>query len=190
MANEPPHLETQRLVLGPFRLEDISDVYSYAGNPNVAKLTSWEAHRSAEDSRAFVEWAIRRSSANPAWLAYTWAIRGKGGGRVMGSIDFTQTSPTEGQVDYALAEPHWGKGFTPEASHAVIDFAFRTVQTLRRIISKALTENQASIRVMQKVGMSFVEERRERLPKFGAEMKRMSTYAIDRETWCKRQGAI
>jgi [ribosomal protein S5]-alanine N-acetyltransferase len=59
------------------------------------------------------------------------------------------------EVGYEIARRHWGRGFAPEAVAAILRYGF-TVLGLHRIEAGVLPENDASVRVLQKLG--FVEE--------------------------------
>ena len=47
-----------RPLLRPFERSDAPDVFAYASNPNVARYTSWETHRTLADSEAFIEMVL------------------------------------------------------------------------------------------------------------------------------------
>ncbi len=48
-----PTLQTLRLLLRPFDRADAADVFAYASNPNVARFTTWNPHRTISDSHVF-----------------------------------------------------------------------------------------------------------------------------------------
>lgn len=49
---------------------------------------------------------------------------------------------------------YWGKGYATEASKVCLEYGFETLN-LSRIIAKAMPDNTGSIKVMQKLGMTF-----------------------------------
>jgi ribosomal-protein-alanine N-acetyltransferase len=60
-AWRPPVLSTERTVLRPFTEADAEPLFEHARNPNVTRFTLWDAHRSVEDTRAFVrDYAVLR----------------------------------------------------------------------------------------------------------------------------------
>ena len=63
-------LETERLILKMFTVDDAEDVYAYASNPNVGPPAGWAPHRSVEESREIIETVFMPPEA--------WAIRIKG----------------------------------------------------------------------------------------------------------------
>jgi RimJ/RimL family protein N-acetyltransferase len=61
------------------------------------------------------------------------------------------------EIGYRLARTKWGNGFATEAAKAVCDFAFHTLG-VKRIIAMIDPQNDASIRVAQKLGMQYEGE--------------------------------
>lgn len=55
-----PALETDRLILRKMSPGDAEDVFAYASDPEVSRYALWDTHRSIEDSRAFLELAVRK----------------------------------------------------------------------------------------------------------------------------------
>jgi len=56
-----------------------------------------------------------------------------------------------------VGKPYWGKGLATEAARAAVQFGFQSLG-LERIVALASVENGASQRVIQKLGMSLVEQ--------------------------------
>ncbi len=61
------------------------------------------------------------------------------------------------EVGWRLARRFWGRGYATEGARAALEFGFQTAG-LAEIVSFAVRENAASIRVMQRIGMHFAEE--------------------------------
>jgi ribosomal-protein-alanine N-acetyltransferase len=57
-------------------------------------------------------------------------------------------------VAYALTREAWGKGYATEIARASLDVGFRLLG-LQDIVAFALPQNQASRRVMEKVGFTY-----------------------------------
>jgi RimJ/RimL family protein N-acetyltransferase len=60
--------------------------------------------------------------------------------------------PYETELAWTVAREHWGQGYAPEAAAAVRDWIFAEREDLSRLISLINVENQASIRVAEKLG--------------------------------------
>ncbi len=174
-----PTLETERLILRPLTLEDASDVFAYASEPEVALYVPWEAHRSLEDSRDFIASLVERARRGEP---DTWGIVDRSSGRMIGSIRL-EYRPTHAQasVGYVLGRRHWNRGLTTEAVRAVLRFGFKEVG-LNRISAVCHVENAASERVMRKVGMTYEGTVREGYwVKGGFESRKL--YSILRREW-------
>ena len=148
-----PMLETARLTLRPIRREDGADVFAYGADPEVSRYTTWEAHRSVDDARVFVDWVLGEyEGVRPA----PWGIVQRDGGRLIGACDVADWRPehARAEIGYVLGRPYWGRGYMTEAIGAMLAFGFQELG-LNRIEAVCAVENAASERVMQKVGMRF-----------------------------------
>lgn len=173
-----PTLETERLILRKMTSNDAGAVFAYASDPEVARYVLWEAHRSIEDSRAFVELAVSRyeSGGEPEW-----GIVYKGDHRFVGTCGIVSWEPEHARVEigYALSREYRGRGLMPEAVRAMISFGFGRMG-LNRIEARCITENAASARVMQKAGMTYEGTLRQR-ERIKGEYRDMQMYSILRD---------
>lgn len=82
----------------------------------------------------------------------------KGEGRIIGFCGLKRLPDLDAvDLGYRLLPEYWGRGLATEAARASVEFGFGTLR-LERIIGLVLPENIGSIRVLEKVGMSFVGE--------------------------------
>lgn len=58
------------------------------------------------------------------------------------------------ELGYRLCLTHWRKGYATEASQAVLRYGFDRL-ALKRIIAFAAPQNQASLKVIQKLGFKY-----------------------------------
>ncbi|ADU51838.1 GCN5-related N-acetyltransferase [Thermaerobacter marianensis DSM 12885] len=175
-----PVLETARLVLRPLTLDDVDDVYRYASDPEVARYTTWEAHRSLEDSRAFVEAQVQAYEEDQI---APWAMVLREAGRVIGTTGFVAWAPRHARAElgYAMGRSYWGRGLMTEAVRAVVAYGF-TRMGLNRIEARCIPENRASARVMEKAGMRYEGLLREVMYSKGRFVD-LCLYAILRREW-------
>ena len=147
-------IETNRLILRPFRETDAADVFAYLKEPMVhcfscMKLHSLEAAKSAAAERA-------------TDAEYTFAIVLKDTGRVIGEMD---AHPESSQPDMAenfvrdTFSPCWmlhpdfhGKGYAFEAAQAFFDYLFHQ-KGARRIYAFTEDYNLPSQHLCEKLGM-------------------------------------
>lgn len=163
------------MILRKMTLDDAEAVFAYASDPEVSRYTSWETHRSIEESRAFLELAVRKyeSGDEP-----DWGIVYKGDHRFVGTCGFVNRSPDHARAElgYAIHRGYWGRGLVPEAVRAMIRFGFERIG-LNRIEARCIAENTASTRVMEKAGMIYEGTLRQREFIKGA-YRDMKLYAI------------
>ena len=148
-------IETIRLLLRRFRLEDANDMFrNWASDPEVCKYLSWGPYTEPGPCQRRVSaWVNSYDFHN----TYVWAIELKGTSRVIGSssVEISNDSIKSCEVGYCIGRPYWNRGIMTEALRAVMHFLFYEVG-YRMIIAKHDVLNTASGRVMQKVGMEFV----------------------------------
>ena len=144
-----PTLQTERLVLRAFDLNDTVDVYAYAHSPVVGPMAGWPAHRSLEESRQVVQHFMHSGDV--------WAIVEKKTGRVIGSVglhaDLKREVENARMLGYALGEAHWGQGYATEAANAVLHFAFEELGC-PLVAAYHFPKNAKSKRVIKKLGFA------------------------------------
>jgi ribosomal-protein-alanine N-acetyltransferase len=178
-----PEIRTARLVLAGLKPGDGQHVFAYASDPEVAKCTSWTPHQTLADSERFVGFVLGRCSAERNKIFHCWGIHIGSDNRVVGTIDFSQQSPTSGRIDYALSRNLWNKGIVTEAACAVLDWAFDNIPDLNAVESGGLTGNRGSMRVLEKCGMRLTRRYQHRFKKYGDEEMEVSEYLITRGQW-------
>jgi ribosomal-protein-alanine N-acetyltransferase len=150
----PPPLVTPRLTLRPFCEADAPALFDYASNPNVARYTLWEAHRSLSETLAFVrDYApLRYREGMPEPYAITLAHDPN----PIGSCGcFWASKPNHSmELGYWVGEPFWGQGLVVEACRALMAHVFREYQPVR-IQARVIAGNKPSSRVLGKLGFQF-----------------------------------
>ncbi len=143
-------IETGRLVLREFTMDDYEAAHAYASDPRVVEYMSFGPN-TPEDTNRFLERAIEKQRQSPR-TGYTLALTI--GGELIGGCGLTITDAKlgEGEIGYCMRPEHWGRGIGTEAAGALIGFGFRELG-LHRIIAKCDPMNVASWRVMEKNGM-------------------------------------
>ena len=146
-------LETQRLLLRPFKCEDAEYVYKYASDERTVRYLRFHPHKTLQDSESIVNYWVSCNS-NPSF--YTWCIVCKECGEPVGSIAINDISEfhNQGFMGYILRQDHWNKGLMTEACKRVIRYCFEELN-FQRVESIYCQENVASGRVMEKSGMHF-----------------------------------
>ena len=147
-------LKTTRLVLRPWKVTDLNDLYEYARVDGVGQMAGWLPHESKETSSRILESFIEGKK--------TFAIEFQG--KVIGSLgvekypekDFPEYDALQGrELGYVLSKDYWGQSLMPEAVKTVMDYLFRQ-QKLDFIMISHFTRNQQSRRVIEKCGLRYL----------------------------------
>ena len=180
-SDSAPTFETERIVLRPVAASDCEDIFAYCGNPNVAKFTTWEQHRSIADSKVLIDRALKnyeRGSLDP--LAIILKAEGSKMVGTAGCAIVSETTRTA-EIAYALAENHWGQGLVTEACHELVDHAFNAL-AMNRVQARCLPMNIGSARVMKKLGMKFEGRLRQSMLVKG-ELQDIDVWSILKSEW-------
>ncbi len=145
-------IETDRLILRRFTLEDAEDMYrNWACDPEVTKYLTWPCHESVDSTRMLLtDWVAHYEEGD----YFNWAIELKENGQVIGNISVVQLTEQidAAEIGYCMSPSYWGRGIMPEALKAVTDYLFEEAG-LNRIAARHDVNNPKSGRVMDKAGM-------------------------------------
>ncbi|MBV8651702.1 MAG: GNAT family N-acetyltransferase [Alphaproteobacteria bacterium] len=146
---------TARLLLRPFRPEDIDQAFALFADPEVMKYSV----AGADSDRAATEARLARYQRDYERDGFgVFAMVDRGPGRLVGIAGLRRLEHgNEVELIYRLRRDKWGQGFASEAVSALIDRGFRELG-LRRIFAFIEPENLASQRAALRVGMAFVED--------------------------------
>ena len=161
---EIPTLETDRLILRPFRLADATEVQRLAGDRAIADTTLNIPHP-YKDGMA-EEWISKHQDAFDKEQGVTFAITRKPDGVLVGAISLMgMTKGHQAELGYWVGKPYWNQGYCTEAGQAILRYAFAELGFVR-VHSCHITRNPASGRVMQKLGMRHEGCRRQHVRKW------------------------
>lgn len=151
--NSQPLLETPRLRLRPFSLDDAPAVQSLAGAREVAAVTLNVPHP-YEDGMA-QEWIATHRAQWEQGRRAVFAIVLRESGALVGAMSLgLNLQFRSAELGYWLGVPFWGCGYATEAARAVVGFGFETLE-LHRVHASHLSCNPASGHVMEKIGMQW-----------------------------------
>jgi RimJ/RimL family protein N-acetyltransferase len=144
-------LETDRLVLSGWRMDEVDDLLRLHGNPNISRyLTLSGEPWTEEQARKAVEgWIELFATRRLGKLRLTR----KADGRFIGRAGYGIYPPTdEPELGFALFEEHQGQGYATEAATALRDWIFRETDA-PRFLGFADTRNAPSLAVLANIGM-------------------------------------
>ncbi len=145
-------LETERLIIRQFTLDDIPELVELRADPEVNKYLGGVKNQNAESIAKRMEFYIDcYDKYGFGMSAMIWKATGEMIGW-SGLQPLQETGKTE--VGYGMAKEFWRKGIGLEAAKAWLEFGF-TKTDLEKIYAIAVPENVGSWRIMEKLGMSF-----------------------------------
>jgi ribosomal-protein-alanine N-acetyltransferase len=150
-------LETKRLMLRRFVLPDLDDLFKFYSDPDVIKYIP-DAPRSYGETKEELEWFLNGHPTFPE--LGLWATIDKETGQFIGRcglLPWTIDGQHEVEVAFALSKAYWGQGLATEAAQALVHYGFEHLG-LSRLICLIDHDNEGSIKVATKVGMSFEKE--------------------------------
>lgn len=146
-------IETERLILRTFTEDDGSLIYELNKDPDVTEYTG-DPVRDIEHARQILEQVIL-----PQYALYNhgrWAVHVKSDFEFIGWCGLkARTERNEIDLGYRFMKSAWGKGFATEAAFACLKYGFEKLN-LPRIVGRAMPQNIASLKVLEKCGMKYI----------------------------------
>ena len=146
-------LETNRLILRPFKESDLYDFNEYASVEGVGEMAGWKHHETIEKTQEILALFMKQDK--------TFAVVWKENNKVIGSLGVEEYGMEEilseffhyrgREIGYVLSKDYWGKGIMPEAVGAVIEYLFNVLE-LDFLTCGYYDFNSQSKRVQQKCG--------------------------------------
>lgn len=145
------HLLTPRLLIREFTQGDLDAFSDIENDPQMRQFEKGMPDREAAQS--YLDWAIRKATETPR-THYRMAITIPQQDKVIGRTGLTSQNPEirEWEIGWAVAVPHWGKGYASEAARRMLALAFEELDA-HRVVAFCHAGNTASSRVMEKIGL-------------------------------------
>jgi RimJ/RimL family protein N-acetyltransferase len=144
-------IETERLLLRPYREADIDVLHDIQSRPEVVRYLYWEPR-----TREQVEQVIRESSdqIDGEGGGLTLAIQPRGSDTMVGDVVLMYHSEAhrQGEIGYVLHPDHQGHGYATEAAREMLRLGFEQLG-LHRIAGRLEARNSASAAVLERLGM-------------------------------------
>ena len=146
----PSSLSTARLLLRPFRADDLAPFAALNDHPLVVE---WLGERTRAESDALAE-RINAEIDREGWGL--WAVEVVGGEPFIGMVGLHRVDPSfpfapAVEIGWRLHPTHWGQGYALEAAEASLHHGFAT--GLQEIVAFTAATNLRSQAVMRHIGM-------------------------------------
>jgi RimJ/RimL family protein N-acetyltransferase len=143
------------LLLRPFEAEDAPAAHEVYSDPEVMRYVATGPLPDATMTRRLLQdYTIHQQ----AWGYSFWAVVERESKRLIGDAGLYRTPVGEVELGYTLGRPWWGRGYATEAAGAWLETAFSRLG-IREVVALAEPANAASLRVLEKLGMTRDGER-------------------------------
>ena len=147
-------LKTERLILRPWRQEDLEDFYTYASAKEVGPMAGWKPHENREESQRILTHFIEGKHVFA--LEYNGKAIGSLGIEKYNEENFPEFADKKcREIGYVLSKDYWGQGLMPEAVQEVIRYLFEEIG-LDLILCGHFLWNKQSHRVQEKCGFRYL----------------------------------
>jgi RimJ/RimL family protein N-acetyltransferase len=156
MPEEHLLITTERLRLRPISWVDVDEVFDLNADPAVRRFIDMpKAPSLAEVRQDFLRLLERYG---PGRDEPSFRVAESHSGAFLGWFHLRPEGPEHAlNLGYRLGRRHWGKGYATEGAALLRDRAFLCLGA-QWLVANALEANTASIRVMEKIGMTFEEQ--------------------------------
>jgi len=147
-------LETERLILRHLELDDLDKLFRLYHDPEIRRYFP-EGTLSYAETKEEIEWFLNGHPEHPE--LGLWATIYKETNEFIGRcglLPWIIDGRYEVEVAYLIDKAYWGNGLATEAAQAILEYGFDQLG-LPRLVCLPDPENLASVRVAEKIGMTF-----------------------------------
>ncbi len=148
------NLETERLILRRWSIEDAPRLFELACDPIIGERAGWPPHKSVEESEKVIRVAFDSETV--------WAVVQKSDEQIIGCTGYMPAASVdipcgmnERIAGYWIGKPYWNQGYCTESLLRVIQHAFEE-KHLNALVSSHFIDNPASGRVLTKCGFKLI----------------------------------
>lgn len=148
-------LETDRLRLREMNFSDVPHLMEIFSDPIAMRY--YVSTKTVEEAEKWVRWNLTNYNSIGAGL---WICELKDSGRFVGQCGIVPQvvdDKVEMEIGYLFSRAFWGQGLATEAANRAKEFGFEQMH-VKRLISMIYIPNTPSIRVAERIGMSFEKE--------------------------------
>jgi RimJ/RimL family protein N-acetyltransferase len=146
-------LATERLLLRPFRADDLAAFHEIRSRPEVVRWL-YEPPATEEDARSALERRLTFAAIERDGDGLALVLEHRNTGELLGDCGLTLVSEQHrlGEIGFVLHPDHQGHGYATEAARELLWIAFEGLR-LHRVIGRCEARNDGSARVLERLGM-------------------------------------
>ena len=145
-------ITTERLVIRPVEKDDCEAIYRYAGDSSIDMMMFLP--KTYEETKKFVDFAVSEwEKEEPEDMEYVVLLNGE----VIGGVNLEYEGDGIYEIGWTIRKDMRGNGYATEAAKALMDYAFEELNAIR-VQAHCDSRNQASEKLMKKLGMTLVDD--------------------------------
>jgi RimJ/RimL family protein N-acetyltransferase len=147
-------ITTERLVIRPIENGDCDAVHRYAGDPSI-DMMMFLPNETIEETKKFVEFAVSEwAKEDPEDMEFVVLLNGE----IIGGVNLEKCEEEKTyEIGWTIRQDQRGNGYATEAAKALKDYAFEELNAAK-VQAHCDSRNQASEKVMKKLGMTLVDD--------------------------------
>lgn len=151
-------IETERLVIRPFSLDDVKTIFILSQEEGMRTWIPDQVYKDEMQTTDVLNFLMTQyEKENPKEAPVVFAIALKDSKEVIGHVGLSAFEENV-EIGYAIGEKHGGKGYATEAVKAYTEWALKTLP-VKKIYGIVANENHGSGRVLEKAGYILEEEK-------------------------------
>jgi [ribosomal protein S5]-alanine N-acetyltransferase len=151
-------IETERLILRPFTLNDTEKVFQMSNEEGMRKWIPDQVYTDQNEAGEVLEFLIKcYNEPDPKTKPFVLGIELKNSKGLIGHAGLSPIGDGV-EIGYAIEEKCHRKGYTTEAIKAMCEYAIEKFN-IDKIIAIVARENTGSVKALEKAGFNFIEEK-------------------------------
>ena len=149
-------METERITLKKFNKNDFDLLFQVDKDPEVMKyLTLGKPSTFEEIKKETMPRILQSYTKGENYGIFSAYL--KKTNEYIGSFQFEPDKYIENaiEVGWRLKKEHWGNGYATEVGLSLVE---KAKELNKKVVARAMIDNQASVRVMEKIGLKFAKE--------------------------------
>lgn len=169
-------VKTERLMLVPMEMKYLYSAHEYAADPENTIYMLNLPNDTLEDTKGFITYAENEwKKSEPSFFEYAIIMDDKHVGGI--SLYPDKEDNTTAELGWTVNKKYWKQGICTEAAEGLVKFAVE-LQRIKKFIAHCDSENMASRSVMEKLGMTKIDEYGGRYNKQSTEERRECLYEM------------
>ncbi|WP_297693033.1 GNAT family N-acetyltransferase [uncultured Eudoraea sp.] len=145
-----PLIETPRLILREFTVDDAYKIWELNSDPEVIKYTGDPPFENVENARDFLN--NYKDYENNGFGR--WAVIKKDSNTFLGWCGLKLNEQNLIDLGFRFFRREWNKGYATEAAKACLEYGFMELN-IKEIIGRVAMKNTGSIKVLEKLSMEY-----------------------------------